>query len=96
MCGLLLLVPRLILLLLRLMRGLLLSLMPRLMLWLPLIRRATFAVVLAGSAAIVASMSPAPPAASGFEASGQGMAAVGPVRVPVELLHADETTLEFG
>ena len=74
---LILLVPLLILLL---MRGLLLSLMPRL----PLIRRVTFIVALAVSAAIVASTSPAPPAASGFEASGQGMAAVGPVRAPVE------------
>ena len=42
------------------------------------------------------STSSAPPAASGFKASGQGMAAVGPVRAPVELLHADETTLQFG
>ena len=90
------LMPRLILLLLRLMRGLLLSLIPRLMLWLPLIRRATFTVARVASAAIVASMSPAPPAASGFEASGQGMAAVGPVRAPVELLHANETTRQFG
>ena len=93
---LLLLMPRLVLLLLRLMRGLLLLLMPRLMLRLPLIRRATFTVALAASAAIVASTPPAPPAASGFEASGQGMAAVGPVRAPVELLHANETTLQFG
>ena len=90
------LVPRLILLLLRLMRGLLLSLMPRLMLRLPLIRRATFTVALAVSAAIVASTSPAPPTASGFEASGQGMVAVGPVRAPVKLLHANQTTLQFG
>ena len=87
--------PRLILLLLRLMRGRLLSLMPRLMLRLPLIRRVTFTVALAASAAIVASTSPAPPATSGFEASGQGMAAVGPVRAPVELLHANETILQF-
>ena len=84
--------PRLILLLLRLMRGLLLSLMLRL----PLIRRATFTVALPASAAIVASTSPAPPAASGFEASGQGMVAVGPVGAPVKLLHANETTLQFG
>ena len=90
------LMPRLILLLLRLMRGLVLSLMQRLMLRLPLIRRATFTVALAASAAIVTSTSPAPPAASGFEASDQGMAAVGPVRAPVELLHANETTLHFG
>ena len=87
---------RLLLLILLLMRGLLLSLMPRLMLRLPLIWRATFTVALAASAAIVVSTSPAPPAASGFEASGQGMAAVGPVRAPVELLHANETTLQFG
>ena len=53
-------------------------------------------VALAASAAIVASTSPAPPAASGFEASGQGMVAVGPVRAPVKLLHANETTLQFG
>ena len=84
--------PRLILLLLRLMRGLLLSLMLRL----PLIRRATFTVALAAPSAIVASTSPAPPAASGFEASGQGMVAVGPVRAPVKLLHANGTTLQFG
>ena len=87
------LMPRLILLLLRLMRGLLLSLIPWVMLRLPLIRRATFTVALAASAAIVASTSPAPSAASGFEASGQSMASVGPVRAPVELLHANETTL---
>ena len=43
--------------------------------------------------AIVVPTSPAPPAASGFEASGQGMVAVGPVRAPVKLLHANETTL---
>ena len=73
-----------------------LSLMPRLMLRLPLIRRATFTVALATSAAIVASTSPAPPAASGFEASGQSMVAVGPVRAPVELLLANEITLQFG
>ena len=66
------------------------------MLRLPLIRRATFTVTLAASTAIVASTSPAPLAASGFEASGQGMAAVGPVRAPVELLRAIETTLQFG
>ena len=98
MRGLLSLVPRLIPLLLRLMRGLL-SLMPRLMLRLPLFRRATFNIALAASATIVASMSPAPTslgAASGFKTSGQGMAAVGPVRALVELLHADETTLQFG
>ena len=92
------LVPRLILLLLRLMRGLL-SLMPRLMLRLPLVWRAFFTVALAASAAIAASMSPAPTAlaaASGFETSGQGMAAVGAVRAPVELFHADEATLQFG
>ena len=39
---------------------------------------------------------PPPPAASGFEASGQGMVAVGLVRAPVKLLHANETTLQFG
>ena len=89
------LMPRVILLLLRLMRGLLLSLMPRLMLRLPLIRRATFTVALAASTAIVASTSPAPPVASGFEASGQGMAAVGPVRAPIELLHANETDAKW-
>ena len=91
------LVPRLILLLLRLMHGLL-SLMPRLMLWLPLIRRPTFTVALATSASVVASTClalPALPAAFDFETSGQGMAAVGPVRAPVELFHADETTLQF-
>ena len=87
---------RLILLLLRLMRGLLLSLMPRLMLRLPLIRRAIFTVALAASAAIVTSTSSAPLAASGFEASGQGIAAVVPVRAPVELLQANETTLQLG
>ena len=90
------LMPRLILLLLRLMRGLLLSLMPRLMLRLPLIRQATFTVALAASTAIVASTSPAPPADLNFETSGQGMAAVGPVRAPVELLHASETTHQLG
>ena len=52
-------------------------------------------VALAAYAAIVASTSPAPPAASGFGASGQGMAAVGPVRAPVELLHANETTRQL-
>ena len=87
--------PRLILLLLRLMPRLIMLLL-RLMLRLPLIRRATFTVALAASAAIVASTSPAPPAASGFEASGQGMAALGPVRAPVKLLHANETILQFG
>ena len=90
------LMPLLILLLLRLMRGLLLSLMPRLMLRLPLIRQATFTVALAASAAIVASTSPAPPAASDFDTSGQGMAAVGPVRAPVELLHANKTSHQLG
>ena len=35
-------------------------------------------------------------AASGFEAIGQGMAAIGPARAPVGLLHANETTLQFG
>ena len=89
---LLLLIPRLILLLLRLMRGLLLSLMLRLL----LIRRAAFTVALAVSAAIVASTSPAPPAASGFEASGHGVVAVGPVRAPVKLPYANETALQFG
>ena len=34
--------------------------------------------------------------ASGFEASDQGMVAIGPIRSPVELLHANETTLHFG
>ena len=96
------LVPRLMLLLLRLMRGLI-SLVPRLillllrlMLRLPLIRRATFTVALAASATSAASTSPVPPAmaaASGFKTSGQDMAAVGPVKAPVELFHADETTL---
>ena len=90
------LMPRLILLLLRLMHGLLLSLMPWLMLRLPLIRQATFTVALTASAAIVASTSPAPPATSDFEISGQGMAAVGPVRAPVKLLHANETTHQLG
>ena len=66
------------------------------MLRLPLIRRATFTVALAASAAIVPPTSPAPPAASGFEANGQGMVAVGPVRAPVKLLHANESTLQFG
>ena len=96
MRGLLSLVPRLILLLLRLMR-VLLSLMPRLVLRLPLIRRASFTVALATSAAIAASMSPAPPAlaaASGFETSGQGMVAVGLVQAPVELSHVNEATLQ--
>ena len=103
LCGLLRLMARLVplvllvpLLILLLMRGLLLSLMPRLMLRLPLIRRVTFTVALAASAAIVAPTSLAPPAASGFEASGQGMVAVGPVRAPVKLLHANETILQFG
>ena len=44
-------------------------------------------------------MFPAPTtlaSASGFETSGQGMAAVGPVRAPVELFHTDEATLQFG
>ena len=52
----------------------------------------------ATSASVVASTClalPALPAAFGFETSGQGMAAVGPVRAPVELFHADETTLQF-
>ena len=31
-----------------------------------------------------------------YEASGQGMAAVGPVRALAELLHANETTRQFG
>ena len=84
--------PRLILLLLRVMRGLLRSLVLRR----PLIRRATFTVALPASAAIVAPTSPAPPAASGFEVSDQGMVAVGPVRASVKLLHANETTLQFG
>ena len=88
------LMPWLILLLLRLMPRLILLLL-RLMLRLPLIRRATFTVALAASTAILASTSPAPPAASDFEASGQGMAAVGPVRASVELLQANETTLQF-
>ena len=34
--------------------------------------------------------------AFGFETSGQGMAAVGSVRAPVELFHADEATLQSG
>ena len=50
--------------------GDLLSLMPRLMLRLPLIRLATFTAALAASAAIVVFTSLAPPAAFGFEASG--------------------------
>ena len=100
MRGLLSLVSRLKLMLLRLMRGLL-SLVSRpilLLLRLPLIRRATFTVALATSATIAATMSPVPTAlaaASGFETSGQGTAAVGPVRAPVELFHADEVTLQF-
>ena len=49
----------------------------------------------ATSASIVASTCLALPAAFGFKTSGQGMAAVGPVRAPVELFHADETTLQF-
>ena len=93
--------PRLTLLLLRLfllmLRPILLLLrLLLLMLRLPLIRRTTFTVALAASAAIVPPTSPAPPAASGFEAGSQGMVAVGPVRVPVKLLHANETTLQFG
>ena len=88
------LVPRLILLLLQLMRELL-SLMPRLMLRLPLIRRVTFTVALATSASVVASTTPALPAAFGFGTIGQGKAAVGPVRAPFELFHADEATLQF-
>ena len=48
----------------------------------------------AASATIAASASPALPAASGFETSGLGMAAVGPVQAPVELFRADETTLQ--
>ena len=71
-----------ILLSLRLICALLLSLMSRLMLRLPLIWRATFTVALGASASIVASTSPSLPAASGFEASGQGMVAVDPVRAP--------------
>ena len=51
---------------------------------------------LAASAVIVAFTSPAPPVDSDFEASNQGLAAVGPVRASVELLHANETTLKFG
>ena len=95
MRGLLSLVPLpILLLLLRLMRGLL-SLMPWLMLRLPLVRRATFTNAFAASAATVASTSPTPPAASGFETSGQGMAAVGPIRAPVELFHADGAILQF-
>ena len=63
------------------MRGLLV-LVPRLMLRLPLIRRATSTVALAASTTVAASASLAPPAlatASGFETSGQGMATVSPV-----------------
>ena len=81
----------LILLLPLLMRGLL-SLVPwlillllRLILLLPqLIRRVTFTVALAASAAIT----------TDFETSGQGMAAVGPVQAPVDLFYADEATLQ--
>ena len=68
----------------------------RLMLWLSLIRRVAFTVALAAFAATVASPPPAPPAlaaTSGFETSGQGMAAVGPVQALVELFHSDEATL---
>ena len=64
---------------------------------LPLIRRATFTVALAPSTAIEASTFPAPPAlaaASDFETSSQGMAAVGPVRALAEILHANEATLQ--
>ena len=91
---LILLLLRLILLLPLLLRGLLL-LMPRLILLLLLIRWATFTVAFAASAAIVASTSPTPSAltaASGYETSGQGMAAVGLVQAPVELFHTDEGT----
>ena len=90
LCGLLRLIP-LVLLLRR--QSLMLLLVP-----LPLIRRATFTLPLAASAAIAASISPAPTAlaaASDFETSDQGMAAVGPVRAPVELFHADEATLQI-
>ena len=105
MRGLLSLVPRLILLLVRLIRGLL-SLVPRLillllrlMLRLPLlslllIRRATFTVALAASAAIAASTPPALAAASDLEISNQSMTSVGSVHAPVELFHADEATLQ--
>ena len=68
-----------------------------LLLRLPLIRRATFTVALATSTAIEASTSPAPlalAAASGFETSGQGMTAVGPVRALAEIFHADDATLQ--
>ena len=87
MRGLLSLVPRMRLLLLRLM-------------WrLPLLlfRQVIFTVALAASAAIAASTFPAPPdlaAASGFGASGQGTAVVGSVQAPVELFHTDEATLQ--
>ena len=100
MHGLLSLVPWLILLLLWLMHGLLL-LVPRLillllslMLLLPLlIQRANFTVALVASAAIAVSTLPVLAATSGFEASGQGMAAVGPVQAAVELFHTDGVTL---
>ena len=58
---------------------------------------ATYTVALAASASIAASTPPALPAlpaASAFETSGQGMAAVGSVKDPVELFHADEATLQ--
>ena len=104
MRGLLSLAPRLILMLLRLMRGVL-SPVPRLILllllmWrlpLLLIRRVTFTVALAASAAIAAFTSLAPPAlaaSSGVKASSQGMAAVSPVQVFIELFHTDEATLQ--
>ena len=89
-------------LMLRLMHALL-SLVPwlillllRLVLRLALVRRVIFTIALAAFAAIVASTPPAPPAlaaTSGFDTSGQGMAAVGPVQALVELFHADEATL---
>ena len=47
--------------------------------------------------AIATSTSPAPPVlatASDFKTSGQGMAAVSPIRAPVELFHADEANLQ--
>ena len=97
LCGLLRLIPLVLLFRLLSLILLLVPLLILLLLRLPLIRRATFTVAIDTSTAIKASTFPAPPAlaaASSFETSGQGMTAVGPVRALAEILHADEATLQ--
>ena len=58
-----------------------------------LIRRVTFTAALAAAAATTTSTAPTPPtrvATSGFQTSGQSVAAVDSVQDPGELLHTDE------